>query len=529
MSIISILYFINFNVNDIFTPNESFYAEAVREMFESGNFLDINYNYEPRYNKPPLTYWIIAVSSSIFGLNEFGIRLPIVLMALGSVWLTYLLGKKLYGPKAGIYALVIMSVGIQVSFVKQYASPEIPLTFFFTLTSYWFVKGYLDRNFRYILSAYLALGLTVLTKGFPYIIVIAGIITLFILVDSEFQWTKIWKQIKLLKLHIGIPIVLLIGLSWVIFMVLKDGEAFWTVYKRETFERALSRPSRGLKPFFYIEVIAWSMAPYSLTFFHALFKQASSKKSIKSIAFPFSWFIVMLVLFTLAKGKLPTYMIQAHPAMALIIASVLINYKPNRPIWKRFWNFTMYFPALLSVGLTVYAIDQLALSYVFYLIPLSVIAFFIVGQYRHPKKVAFAMPFWSILGFYIVFSFFLPRMEAFRPYDQIGEVVASREEISPDTPVLLNDWLIHNIPFYTQRKAIRDVSIKEINRPDGEKLALVRQSKLHQLDDFEVLWTGYIYDYASESQFFKFGMAVREAEKGDLSKFDKFSLVFRPK
>ena len=51
-----------------------FYAESVREMFESGNFLDIQYNYEARYNKPPLTYWLIAASASVFGLNEFGIR-----------------------------------------------------------------------------------------------------------------------------------------------------------------------------------------------------------------------------------------------------------------------------------------------------------------------------------------------------------------------------------------------------------------------------------------------------------------------
>ena len=174
--LIAFVYFYNFHVNDIWTPNESFYADAVREMFESGNFIDIKYNYEPRYNKPPLTYWAIAASSAIFGLNEFGIRLPIVLMALGSIWLTYLLGKRMYGQSGGFYAMIIMALGLQLLAVKQYASPEVPLTYFFTLTMYWFYRGYEDRSNKYLILSYIALGLTVLTKGFPYIIVIGGIV-----------------------------------------------------------------------------------------------------------------------------------------------------------------------------------------------------------------------------------------------------------------------------------------------------------------------------------------------------------------
>ncbi|HEY9117682.1 MAG TPA: glycosyltransferase family 39 protein, partial [Roseivirga sp.] len=232
---ITLVYFYHFDVNDIWTPNESFYAEAVREMFESGNFLEISYNYEPRYNKPPLTYWAMALSVSAFGMTEFALRLPILLMGLGSIWLTYLLGKLIYGHKGGLFTMLMMAFSLQLLAVKQYASPEIPLTFFFTLTLYWFLKGYQTDQFKYILLAYIALGLTVLTKGYPYIIVIGGIISLYILWDNWLKKDRFWSKLKLLKLQLGIPIVLLIGLSWIIFMYLKDGEEFWLVYKRETF------------------------------------------------------------------------------------------------------------------------------------------------------------------------------------------------------------------------------------------------------------------------------------------------------
>ena len=62
-------YFLNLGLNNIWTPNESFYAESVREMLASGNYLDIYYNYEPRYNKPPLLYWLMAISAKLFGLR----------------------------------------------------------------------------------------------------------------------------------------------------------------------------------------------------------------------------------------------------------------------------------------------------------------------------------------------------------------------------------------------------------------------------------------------------------------------------
>ena len=238
---ISFIYFLNFSINDIWTPNESFYAEAVREMFESGNFLDIKYNYEARYNKPPLTYWMMALSAGIFGLSEFSLRLPIIFLGIGSIWLTYLLGKKIHGERAGIYSMALVAFTIQYLAAKQYASPEMPLTFFFTLTIFWFYVGFKEGRSTYLILSYAALGLTTLTKGFPYIIVIGGIIGLYILLLGQFRWKRIWSDIKKLKLHIGIPLTLVIGLSWVIFMYLKDGEAFWDIYYTETFGRALSK------------------------------------------------------------------------------------------------------------------------------------------------------------------------------------------------------------------------------------------------------------------------------------------------
>lgn len=75
--------------------------------------------------------------------------------------------------------------------------------------------------------SYIALGLTILTKGFPYLIIISGIIGLYILTSSSFQWKRIKHEIGMLKLPLGLPIALTIGLCWIIFMYIKDGQNFW--------------------------------------------------------------------------------------------------------------------------------------------------------------------------------------------------------------------------------------------------------------------------------------------------------------
>ncbi|KYG78827.1 ArnT family glycosyltransferase [Roseivirga echinicomitans] len=532
ITVIALFYFYNFSVNDIWTPNESFYAESVREMFESGDFVDIQYNYRPRYNKPPLTYWAIALSSSIFGLNEFGIRLPMILMALGSIWLTYLLGKKIYGPKAGLYAMCIMGVSVQLIAVKQYASPEVPLTFFFTLTMYWFIRAHTEKRNKYYYLAYVALGLTALTKGYPYIVVIGGIVGLYLLLDSQFN-IKVWfKKLLQIKLHIGIPIVLIIGLSWVIYMYFTYGQDFWEIFQHETFERAFTRNEKSMRPFFYLEVISWSILPYSLAFFVALGYYLFNYRSMrKEIGFAFSWFIVMFIIFTAAKGKIPTYFIQAHPPMALILTAFLIN-KPqlSKPFnFIRLYSFLL--PSLLILGASFVLVYLFSLSVAWYIVPLlvSILIFYLLRNKREDKVQSqmIAIPFYAIIGVYILLGAYLKPLESFRPYKSIGEIIRSNESIDEKTPLQIDGTLIHNMPFYAERKIIRQDTLDNIIQYAKPTLALIREEHMNEFTDAEILWEGYIYDFASESQFAKFIKASLKAEKGDYSDFAIFKLIYR--
>ena len=75
-------YFIDLGGSSIWDANEAFYVETPREMLERGDFISPTFNYQPRLNKPVLSYWIVAGFYKVFGVSVGVQRLPIALGAL---------------------------------------------------------------------------------------------------------------------------------------------------------------------------------------------------------------------------------------------------------------------------------------------------------------------------------------------------------------------------------------------------------------------------------------------------------------
>ena len=63
------LFFVDLGGSSIWDANEAYYVETPREMLESGDYLNPSFNYEPRFNKPVLSYWIVAALYHVFGVS----------------------------------------------------------------------------------------------------------------------------------------------------------------------------------------------------------------------------------------------------------------------------------------------------------------------------------------------------------------------------------------------------------------------------------------------------------------------------
>src|SRR5437588_1640730 len=92
-----LLYLPNLGGPSLWDIDEGLNAEAAREMLESGNWIVPTFNGQPRTAKPALLYWLQVAAYRRLGVTEFAARLPSALAALGTVLLTYELGRRMFG------------------------------------------------------------------------------------------------------------------------------------------------------------------------------------------------------------------------------------------------------------------------------------------------------------------------------------------------------------------------------------------------------------------------------------------------
>jgi len=106
----SILFFPFLGAVHLFDWDEINFAECAREMIVSGNYSQVQINFQPFWEKPPLFIWMQALSMQLWGVNEFAARFPNALCGVVSLLVIYLIGKKVYDRKfALIWVLVYAS------------------------------------------------------------------------------------------------------------------------------------------------------------------------------------------------------------------------------------------------------------------------------------------------------------------------------------------------------------------------------------------------------------------------------------
>ena len=142
--------------------DEGIYAEIGKEILQTGDWLTLHWNNANWFEKPPLTFWIMAAFFRLFGANEFSARAVSALAGVGVVAVIYGIGKLQRGPVAGLIAALIVLTTFQFVQMSRLVFTDVPLVFFIYLAIY----GYLrvrngDRRWWYVVSVSCALGFMV--------------------------------------------------------------------------------------------------------------------------------------------------------------------------------------------------------------------------------------------------------------------------------------------------------------------------------------------------------------------------------
>lgn len=112
--------------------DEPRFAEASREMRQSGDFLVPRLNGEYRFDKPPLIYWCQVLSYDGWGETDFAARFPSVIFAALASVATWIFSSRIFGPRVGIWSGIIFATSLQVFIQARAATADMPLVLFFS-------------------------------------------------------------------------------------------------------------------------------------------------------------------------------------------------------------------------------------------------------------------------------------------------------------------------------------------------------------------------------------------------------------
>ncbi len=312
-----------------FVRAESYFALGSRLMVEQGDWLTPHAPDEFPLNKPPLTYWLIGISSKLFGANYGSARLPSVLAALAVLLIVYWLAIRLEGIRAGIISVALLASSYLFLSFARMAMSDMLLTLCVTASLACFIIALKDlesRSRRSVLLGYVALALGVLTKGPVALALVA------MPVGLELAVRRSRDDLKRLRLLPGLILFALIAAPYFFFIYARLGpEPLWFFFFGENIQRFTGQIYGAAgRPFWY-ELVAFfsDFAPWSLLILVGVWFDLRGRRLIESqtraTRLLYLWLGCTILLFSLSSFKLDYYLLPAMPAAALIIAPVIAN------------------------------------------------------------------------------------------------------------------------------------------------------------------------------------------------------------
>lgn len=359
-------YFVDLNGSSIWDANEAFYVETPREMMERGDFIGPTFNYLPRFNKPVLSYWIVAGFYRVFGVSPGVQRIPIALGAVAMIFTAFLLAKMAAtppaareadaggggGPAGGLEAALWAAAGLAVDPRLMMFGRRIFIDIFIsmfmagTLLCFALAERYPARRRLFLLLMYAMVGLGVLTKG-PVAAALPGLVfAIYLAVHGEL------RRVREMLIPAGILVVLLIVVPWYAALYHRYG---WTYITSFFLGENVARYTEGVGVetrrglFFYIPVLFSDSFPWSIGLFGAASLWVADRRRLRSGGTPspeaaraarvrtlmWLWVIGIVGFFSFSAAKQDLYIFPIVPVVAALVgilfARTAASDAPERP------------------------------------------------------------------------------------------------------------------------------------------------------------------------------------------------------
>ncbi|MEE8417006.1 MAG: glycosyltransferase family 39 protein [Desulfobacterales bacterium] len=312
--------------------DESRFAQASRQMLESGDFVDIRFQQTPRHKKPIGIYWLQAASAALTVGREsssiWAYRLPSFIGATLAVLMTFFFGQALFSKKTALLGAAILSSSLLLTVEAHLAKTDAVLLSAIVLMQGALGKIYLgtqknrDTGMMAAMVFWAGCGLGILLKG-PISFIIA-LMTLSTLMVSD-KNCLLFHRLHPAK---GLLLLLIMVLPWFIAISINTEGAF---IKGALFSDLIPKlisgqESHGAPPGYYIllfSALFWPSSVYALWAIWPSWKNRSNR----SIRFCLAWIVPFWLMFEIIPTKLPHYVLPTFPAISLLTAHFILNPK----------------------------------------------------------------------------------------------------------------------------------------------------------------------------------------------------------
>jgi len=388
--IAALVFFTGLGGTALWDDEEPRNALCVREMSQRGDWIVPTANGKLRTDKPPLTYWLIAGANQVFGESEFSIRFWSALCAVGTCVATYHLGARLYRPRVGLWAGLVMATALWCGFTGRVGTADSPFLCCMTVALLVFVKSAIHEGqwsalrWRDAVLLYAILALAALDRG-PQALLLPGLAVLVFTVwsqsfrplhsssghgllaimDEAFLFGRrmvsprafgnaVWS----LRPLTGLLVLALLIAPWFVAVHERTGGAWTDAYWQQLCgplgaEHASSIVGATVS---YVPSLLLGLFPWSIFLPLALVRPLQRIHQQSADRVPYillvCWVLVFALFSTLFEVKLASFALPAYPAIAVLIGAYLEHWFAAPGQEPKFW-MRVAFVTLAVVGASV--------------------------------------------------------------------------------------------------------------------------------------------------------------------------------
>ena len=457
----AVMYFTMLGGHDLWAPDEPRYGEVAREMLIDGSWIVPKLNDEVYDHKPPLLFWLIALASLPVGaITEFTARLPSVISALITVWLTISLGRRFFGEPTGLLAGLILCTSVMFWDKARWVQIDALLCCLIWSALVLFVRfraGELSGRLAGRLF-WLFLALAALAKG-PVGFLLPLLVALITLVwDREI---KRWRDFAPIS---GPGVFILVCGAWIAAAEIWGPEGYSVLASLKT--HFLDRGMKGLHHlnpwWYYLERLPLSILPWA-GLLPGAFYLAWRRRVNGADRFVLVASLLILLFFSVSAEKRDLYVLPAFPALALLMASLVTSLSGMRNEEARLEDFSpkwflighgIISTALLVLGLVLLVKGRESNDLPYSYLAIGGVGFFLTGLLSLLAcirgKVVHAV-FATAVGMGSIFVFAsslcYPAINDNRSVRSFAHAVKEQTSNYPLTKDSLLAWGLENIPY----------------------------------------------------------------------------------